>query len=184
MPITASPAPYIRPSAMDAAMPAGSSVGWFGCRRTDMVPGKADRIPERGDDAALARGQHEILVAHQLRDRGGNFRRDARRQPLQRRRVRLVREQMIAQLAYRHAGDRSERRRVMRVDDQPRDLVVFVRNERLGQNGLAVYRQARASPPCSLRRWQRQARRAGRLRAGATPSPAVRPASRRRRTYP
>jgi hypothetical protein len=40
MPITASPHPYIRPSTMDAVMPAGSSVGWFGCSRTAMVPGK------------------------------------------------------------------------------------------------------------------------------------------------
>ena len=39
MPITASPAPYIKPSAMEAMMPSTSSVGWFGCSRTDMVPG-------------------------------------------------------------------------------------------------------------------------------------------------
>ena len=40
MPITASPQPYIRPSSIDAAMPLASSVGWFGCRRTDMCPGR------------------------------------------------------------------------------------------------------------------------------------------------
>ena len=39
MPITASPQPYIRPSTMEAVMPARSSVGWLGCSRTAMVPG-------------------------------------------------------------------------------------------------------------------------------------------------
>jgi len=39
MPTTASPAPYRRPSSMAAAMPWGSSVGWFGCSRTLSRPG-------------------------------------------------------------------------------------------------------------------------------------------------
>ncbi|MNN53024.1 hypothetical protein D3C81_1677570 [compost metagenome] len=38
MPIMASPLPYSRPSRMLAAMPAGSSVGWLGCRRVDRRP--------------------------------------------------------------------------------------------------------------------------------------------------
>ena len=38
MPTTASPAPCIRPSIMLATMPAGSSVGWLGCRRTERWP--------------------------------------------------------------------------------------------------------------------------------------------------
>jgi hypothetical protein len=40
MPITASPQPYSSPSRIEAVMPAGSSVGWLGCRRTAMVPGR------------------------------------------------------------------------------------------------------------------------------------------------
>ena len=39
MPMTASPQPYSRPSRIAAAMPAGSSVGWLGCRRTASRPG-------------------------------------------------------------------------------------------------------------------------------------------------
>ena len=39
-PITASPAPSSRPSSTLAATPRGSSVGWFGCRRIDSVPGR------------------------------------------------------------------------------------------------------------------------------------------------
>ena len=40
MPITASPQPYISPSTTEAATPARSSVGWFGCKRTAIVPGR------------------------------------------------------------------------------------------------------------------------------------------------
>lgn len=39
-PITASPAPYSRPSIIDAAMPRRSSVGWLGCSRTAKWPGR------------------------------------------------------------------------------------------------------------------------------------------------
>ena len=39
-PITASPAPSSRPSSVEAATPCGSSVGWFGCSRTDSRPGR------------------------------------------------------------------------------------------------------------------------------------------------
>ncbi len=39
MPITASPLPYSRPSSRLAAMPAASSVGWFGCSRVASRPG-------------------------------------------------------------------------------------------------------------------------------------------------
>ena len=39
-PMTASPAPKLRPSSREARMPSTSSVGWFGCRRHDSVPGR------------------------------------------------------------------------------------------------------------------------------------------------
>ena len=39
-PITASPAPKLNPSSTDATMPSMSSVGWFGCRRHESVPGR------------------------------------------------------------------------------------------------------------------------------------------------
>ena len=40
IPITASPAPSSSPSRIEAAIPAGSSVGWFGCSREHSVPGR------------------------------------------------------------------------------------------------------------------------------------------------
>ena len=39
-PITASPAPKLRPSNVDAVIPSGSSVVWLGCRRQLKVPGR------------------------------------------------------------------------------------------------------------------------------------------------
>ena len=66
---------------MEAAMPRGSSVGWFGCRRTAMRPGRPIVSRKRVTTSTLLRGQDEVLVAHDLGDRGGHFRRDAGREP-------------------------------------------------------------------------------------------------------
>ena len=38
--MTASPAPKLRPSSVEAVMPSGSSVVWFGWRRQLRVPGR------------------------------------------------------------------------------------------------------------------------------------------------
>ena len=38
--MTASPAPKLRPSRVEAVMPSGSSVVWLGCKRHDSVPGR------------------------------------------------------------------------------------------------------------------------------------------------
>ena len=79
-PITASPLPYISPSMIEAATPARLSVGWLGCKRTAIVPGQADRVAEACHDAAFARREDQILIAHQLADRRRHLRRDAGRQ--------------------------------------------------------------------------------------------------------
>lgn len=47
MPIIASPQPYISPSSIDAAMPFTSSVGWFGCSRTDIRPASPTVLRKR-----------------------------------------------------------------------------------------------------------------------------------------
>ena len=39
-PMTASPAPKLSPSRVEAVMPSGSSVVWLGCKRHDSVPGR------------------------------------------------------------------------------------------------------------------------------------------------
>ncbi|MCY1268820.1 hypothetical protein D9M68_324610 [compost metagenome] len=47
MPMVASPHPYSRPSMTEAAMPLGSSVGWFGCSRTASRPGRPTVLRKR-----------------------------------------------------------------------------------------------------------------------------------------
>jgi hypothetical protein len=59
-------------------MPRASSVGWFGCRRTAMVPGQADRVAEPRHHPAFAGDGDEVLVAHDLGDGRRHLRRDAR----------------------------------------------------------------------------------------------------------
>jgi hypothetical protein len=108
--MTASPLPYIRPSNRLAAMPLASSVGWFGCSRVDRRAGQADRVAKARDDAALARHQHQVLDAHDLRHGGRHLRRDARRDARQLRLVGLVAQQPVAQAADGEVA-RSARRR-------------------------------------------------------------------------
>ena len=59
---------------MDAAIPAGSSRGWFGCSRVESLPCKSDRGPEACYHAYLARHQDQILYPHQLADRRDHLR--------------------------------------------------------------------------------------------------------------
>ena len=79
-PITASPAPSSSPSSVTAAMPCGSSVGWLGCRRDGQPAGQADRVAESGGHPAFGGDGDQILQPHDLADRGGHLRRQARRQ--------------------------------------------------------------------------------------------------------
>ena len=47
MPMTASPEPSMRPSSIDAAMPAAESVGWLGWRRVESRPGRPTVVRKR-----------------------------------------------------------------------------------------------------------------------------------------
>ena len=80
MPITASPAPYIRPSAIEAMMPAAIVGRMVRLQAHGHRARQADGVAERRHDPALARRQDQVLVAHQLRDGGGDLGRDGRRQ--------------------------------------------------------------------------------------------------------
>ena len=131
-PITASPAPSSSPSSVDAATPRGSSVGWFGCRRTERRPGRPIVLRKRVTTRHLAATAIEVLQAHQLADRGRHLGRKAGAQRGQR--LRFGGQQELAELAHGERGHRRERRRVVAVDDQPGDFVGFVRNHRLGED--------------------------------------------------
>ena len=100
------------------------------------APWKAEGRAERGHHPALARDGDEILVAHQLRHARDHFGRQAGRDGCQGGGIGLACEQPIAKIPDGHAGKRREGRCVVAVDDQPRDLVLFVGNEMLGQERL------------------------------------------------
>ena len=97
---------------------------------------QADGVAEARDDAAFLRRQDQVLVAHDLADRGGDLRRDRGRELGQRLGRRALRQEVVAELAHRHGGDRLERLGIVRVEDQPRHLVVLVGDQRLGQDLL------------------------------------------------
>ena len=87
-------------------------------------PALAHRVAAAGHDPDLARGQHQVLVAHQL----GRRRRDLRRRcPGGPRPASLagrgVVEDPLAELADGQAAERCEGVAVERVEDQPADLV-------------------------------------------------------------
>ena len=180
MPITASPAAEqqaVEHGGGDAARIVGRMVRLQPHREP---PGQADRVAEARDDAALARDGDQVLDAHQLADRGDHLGREAGAQRGQR--VRFGGEQQLAELADGERGDRRERRRVVAVDDQPGDLVGFVRNHRLGEE-----RRERQVGQRHLRRdalgraMPRRARRARRRSGTASRAPAA-CAGRRRRS--
>ncbi len=88
--------------------------------------GQADAVAKAGDDADLLRDEDQVLHAHDLRHRGDNFRRQPRCEGFQRRLVRLLAEQPVAEIAHGQVADRREGGGVMAVDDQPSDFIAFV----------------------------------------------------------
>ncbi len=94
--------------------------------------GQPDGVAEPGGDPALRRHRHQVLQPHDLADRGDDFGRQAGAQRGQvfRRRG----EQVLAEVPDGLGGDRGECGSIVRIQDQPRDLVGFVGDQRIGQN--------------------------------------------------
>ena len=86
--------------------------------------------------AALARHRDQVLVAHQFADGGGHFRRQSRRQRSEGGGVDLIGQEMVAQFADGHRRDGREGGRVVAVDNQPRDLVGLIGNQRFLQKSF------------------------------------------------
>ena len=124
-PITASPQPYSRPSTAASRMPPRSSAGWFGCTRTRQDAAFAQGVAAARHVANLAGGDDQILIAHQLGDRGDDFRRDAPRQRPQLLFAGRVVEQPFAELADGQRTQRIEGVAVERVEKEAA-YVVFV----------------------------------------------------------
>ncbi len=116
---------------MRASTPLGSSVGWFGCRRDGQPAGKPDGVAEARDHPAFRGDDDQVLVAHDLGDRRGHLRRDAGRRGGERRGGCGLAEQPVAKSADGQMRDRREGGGIVGVDDQPRDLVVLVGDDRL-----------------------------------------------------
>ena len=92
---------------------------------------QADGAAKSRDYRAFRRHHDQILCAAYLCDRGGHLRRNARCKRCERLRRRFVREQKIPESADGQMRDRFEGRAIMPVEDQTRDLVAFVRYDRI-----------------------------------------------------
>ena len=143
----------------DAARVVGRVVG---LQPAGQAPRQADRVAEGRHHPAFPRHGDQVLVAHQLRHRRHHLRRQPRGQRGQRRRIRLVRQQPVAEIPHRPVRDRCEGGCIMRVEDQPRHLVRLVGHHRFGQEGLQ--RQFRQHPA---------RRHAFRIRPGGDPGQLV-----------
>jgi hypothetical protein len=82
------------------------------------------------------RHRNQILIAHQFADGGGHFRRQARRQRGQGGGVDLIGQEVVAQFSDGRRRDGRESVAVMALDNQPRDLVGFIGDQRFPQEGL------------------------------------------------
>ncbi len=86
-------------------------------------PALAHRVAAAGDDPHLARGQDEVLVAHQLGRRRHDLRSQARPDRGQGFARRGVVEDPIAKRAHGPAAEGPEDARIERFEDQPADLI-------------------------------------------------------------
>ena len=98
-------------------------------------PGKPDRGTEGRHVRTLRRDEDEVLVPHDLADRGDHLGRESPGNVRQVGRRRLVRQQPVAELADGHRADRRERVVALLVVDQPRDIVDLPRDHRLVEEG-------------------------------------------------
>ena len=160
---------------MLAAMPLRSSVGWFGCRRVDIRPGESDGGAKPRHHAALGGDGDQVLQSHDLAKRPRPFRESGRaRERVRAFGGRLLGKQPVAEFADGEVRDGRERRGIVRIADQARDFVLFVRDDaaRRGRPSTA-HRPAPSARARAPRRWRRRCRPVRRPSAPETPSPAA-----------
>ena len=85
------------------------------------------------DDAALAGDQHQILQSAYLADRSHHLRRQPRCQRGERSRVSGIPQKPVAKIADRQMLHHGESRCILRIQNQPRDGIALIRNNRLVQ---------------------------------------------------
>ena len=106
-------------------------------------PAQAERVTKFRDDAPLCGDQDQVLVAADLRDRCGHFGGDPEGQGGERVLIDGVGEKPVAKFADGQRGDRRKGVSVVAVEDQSRDLVLFVGDKRFVQEHVKG-RSARA----------------------------------------
>ena len=94
-------------------------------------PGQPDGVAKAGGHAGLLRHDDQVLVAHQLADRGRHLRCDARSEGREHVRRGFVGEQPVAEIAHCQVGYRGEGGPVMGIEDEAGDLVLVI-----GDHGL------------------------------------------------
>ena len=89
---------------------------------------QADGVAKGRGHGAFLGDQDQVLIAHQLGDACGHFRRDPARELRQRLPGRGVGQQPVAEAADGQRRDGCKARRIVAVDNQAGDLVVLVRD--------------------------------------------------------
>ena len=106
----------------------------IGLQAHAQAPRQADSVAKTGDDPAFAGGEDQILIAHQLADRGGHLRGYRAGDLAQRRFIGGVVEQPVAKIADRQMANRCEAPGVVGIEDQPGHLILLVGNQRIIEN--------------------------------------------------
>ncbi|MNS90716.1 hypothetical protein D3C72_1247780 [compost metagenome] len=123
-------------------------------------PRQAEGIAKTRDDPALLRHQDQILIAHQFTHCRRHFRRNACSYPCQHRAVRLLAQEPIAEIPHRKVRYRRKGQRIVAIDNQPCDLVMFIRHQQLLEKGFQRHIRQRDARRhaffCTVRRHLRQ----------------------------
>ncbi len=93
-------------------------------------------ISKSRDDTTLAGNQDQVLIPHQLADRSRHFWGNAPCYLAQLLGVSVVVQQPFPEFTHRQIVDRFECDGIVRIADQPRDFVLFVRNQGMIEKSL------------------------------------------------
>ncbi len=110
--------------------------GVVGLQAGGEAAGEAQRAAETCGHLGFGADQDEILVAHDLADRGGHLRGEAGREGRKGGRVGGVGQQEVAEIPDGQGGNGGENRGLVGVADEPRDIVGVVVDDGFGQEPL------------------------------------------------
>ena len=133
-----------------------------------------DGVAEFRDDPDLPSNRDQVLVAHQLRDRGRHLRRHTQREFLESLRGCRIRKEPVSERPDGHRRHGRECCGIMAVEDESRDFIGFAGDNRLVEK--AAQRNVRPTP-CGPRRapprCRRRAQPSGRRSGPGLPAPGA-----------